>query len=293
MTAGARASTLAVALTLAALLQGCGLMSSSGPTEVARGEYYAAGKPEFDAFFIQLHQKQVELLSAPEEPQKARESLTRAVGLTRDASDDSFRERLTREVRLLADRGLRLRLEVPEPSEALDASATLHASDASTLTPLREALPQGATRLVRSRNRMQATKVALEKLRVQAIRLEGSVDEAFRVEGPWKRDEVRKNLADAQKMITLMLSRAKDVLEVDQTLLALVAQAATSDPSVGTLPPPDPTATEDEPRVKPARRSAPRPLPASKPAAAKPRADDEAPPAPRPTQGSAPAEIEP
>lgn len=297
-----RALTGAAALTfaLAAVLPGCSSwLGSSGPSQVARGEYYAAGKPEFDAFFIALHQKQVQLLAAPEEPQKARQSLTQAVGLTPDASDDSLRERLGQEARKLSNQGLRLRLEAPEPSDKLDASATLHASDTSTATPLREALPRDATRLVRSRNRMLATKAELEKLRVQGIALEGSVDQAFRVDGPWKRDEVRKNLADGQKMITLMVSRAQEVLDIDQRLLALVTQAATSDPSVGKVP--TYTEPDDEPRERPSRggrHHAPRPAagtrpaPAAKPPSASARSDDEA-PAPKPTQGSAPAEIEP
>lgn len=288
-------------LLLAAAQTACAALGSSGPSQVARGEYYAAGKPEFDAFFIALHQKQVELLAAPSELQSAREGITRALGLTAEASDDSLRERLGQEVRRLGNQGLRLRLEAPEPSEKLDASATLHTSEPSVASPLREALPRETTRLVRSRNRMLAAKAQLEKLRVQAIQLEGAVDEAFRLEGPWKRDEVRKNLADGQKMITVMASRAQEVLDTDQKLLALVTQAATSDPSVGKVPayvppPSEPEETSRRPRAAGARPGSPaRPAAAAKPAPAttpKPRADDES-PAPRPAQGSAPAEIEP
>lgn len=293
------------ALVLLLGLSGCAL-GSGGPSQVARGEYYAAGKPEYDAFFIELHQKQVDLLSAPAEPKSARDGLTRPLSLTADASDDSLRERLGQEVRKLSNQGLRLRLEVPEPNgEALDASATLHTSDPSAATPLREALPQSTTRLVRSRNRMLATKAALEKLRVAGIRLEGGVDEAFRIEGPWKRDEVRKNLEDGQKMITIMLSRAQEVFDVDQKLIALISSTATSDPSVGKVPAYTPPAAEESDE-KPSRRgnarssgarpTSPRPVPAAKPAgtpAPRPREGDDAAAAPKPTQGSAPAEIEP
>jgi hypothetical protein len=299
-----RAITQAASLALALTVAGCGLFASTGPTQVARGEYYAAGKPEYDAFFIELHQKQVELLAAPSEPKKAREGLTQATGLMPDASDESLRERIQQELRKLGNQGLRLRLEAPAPTSTLDASATLHASDTTTATPLREVLPRDTTRLVRSRNAMLAAKAALEKLRVKGIQLEGGIEQAFRVDGPWKRDEVRRNLADGQKLITLMQSRAQEVFDEDQRLIDLVTAAATSDPSVGRVPvyaapaPPDDSVPK-VPKRGPRGHGAPRPAAAQTPAtsgkppgaAAKPR-DDEA-PAPKPTQGTAPAEIEP
>jgi hypothetical protein len=300
---------LLVSLALAcSCLSGCGLLAPSGPSDVARGEYYAAGKPEFDSFFIVLHEKQVQLLGAPGEPADARKNLTQIVGLAPDASDDSLKERLAQELKKLAGQGLRVRLDVPAPSPTVDASATLYASETNTATPLRSALPQEATRLVRSRNRLLDSKTELEKLKVMGITLEGKVDASFRTDGPWKRDEVRKNLADGQKLITLMQARAQDVVDLDQKLLALLTDVASTDPNLGTTPAYAPPPTDESP--KPGRRAvatrpapapaarpngaAPpaKPAPASKPAP-KPRGDDDAPSAPKPTQGNAPAEIEP
>ena len=105
-----------------------------------------------------------------------------------------------------------MRLEVPPPSDAVDASAMLFASDTDTATPLRAALPQEATRLVRSRNRMLDSTSELEKLSVMGITLEGSVDSSFRTDGPWKRDEVRKKWR-CPKLITLMKSCADVVID--------------------------------------------------------------------------------
>jgi hypothetical protein len=287
-----------------ALVSGCGLLAPSGPSDVARGEYYPAGKPEFDSFFIVLHEKQVQLLGAPSEPAEARKNLTQILGLTPDASDDSLKERLVQELKNLAGQGLRVRLDVPPPSVAVDASATLYTSDTSTATPLRTALPREATRLVRSRNRLLDGKAELEKLNVMGIMLEGKVDASFRTDGPWKRDEVRKNLADGQKLITLMQARAQEVVDLDQKLLALLTDVANTDPNLG-QPPASPSAADDAPkpaRRGPAARPAPagksnaaapasKPIPVAKPAP-KPR-DDDAPAAPKPTPGNAPAEIEP
>jgi hypothetical protein len=289
------------------LTSGCSLLAPKGPSEVARGEYYAAGKPEFDSFFIELHDKQVALLAAPAEPSDARKNIAQAVGLTPDASDDSLSERLSQELKKLAGQGLRVRLDVPEPSPALDASATLFASETSTSTPLRSALPQEATRLVRSRNRLLATKAELDKLQVSGITLDGSIDQAFRTDGPWKRDEVRKNLSDGQKLITLMQARAQEVVEQDQKLLKLLASSASTDASLGKTPvyvPPPPADDGAKPSKRPggsrstpaaaakpvAAAPVPKAAPAAKPAG---KHDDDAAPAPKPVQGNAPAEIEP
>ncbi len=284
------------------LCSACSVFSPKGPSDVARGEYYAAGRPEFDSFFIVLHEKQVQLLAAASEPRDARQGLTAAVGLTPDASDDALATRLTQELKKLANQGVRVRLEVPPPSaSALDASATLHTSDTQAPSALRAALPQEATRLVRSRNRMLATRAELEKLRVMGITLDSSVDRAFRTDGPWKRDEVRQNLDDGQKVITVMQLRAQEVAEIDAKLLALLGTVATTDASLGQTiadpPPPEPEPNKSHrngaragSKTRPASASRPAP-----PAAAKPpvkRADDDA-PAPKPAQGSAPAEIEP
>lgn len=289
-------SLKAALLVTASLLGACSVFGSSKPTAVAKGEYYSAGKPTFDSFFIRLHELQVELLAAPGEPQRARSDATESLGLTVEASDESLAQRLREELSKLQQQGLRVRLEVPE-SPAPDASATLHTSESAAASPLRKSLPEQATRLVRSRNRMQAIADELDALRVTGITLEGNVDTEFRVDGPWKRDEVRRNLGDGQKLITLMQARAKEVHQRDIQLLALLSSAATTDANLGKVAayvPPPPPSEEAKPARRAATRSSAPAKPASAPAAPappKPRDDEAA--APKPVQGNAPAEIEP
>jgi hypothetical protein len=228
--------------------------------------------------------------------------LTAAAGLGAEASDESLKARLEQELQKLAAQGLRVRLEVPEASSATDASATLHTSESANRSPWRATLPREATRLVRSRNRMVATREQLDRLRVVGIQLEGYVEPTFRVEGPWKKSEVTKNLEDGQKLITLMSARAQEVEKQTTALLTLLAQAASTDPRLGartTLPPAEPVPAPVKASRRPAAAASPgskaagkQPAPASKPAVTKPRGDDDA-PAPKPVQGNAPAEIEP
>ena len=297
----------ALVLSLAMAL-GCSVLKPQGPSEVARGEYYAAGKPQFDRFFIELYELQVALAKAPDDPTAARKALTDLLGLPVEASDDSLHERLTQEARKLVGLGLRLRLDIPESSTKEDASATLYASETTTSTPLRATLPEQATRLVRSRNQMLKAKTRLDALAVLGIQLDGSVDATFHTDGPWKRDEVRTNLSDAQKVITLMQARAQEVRDKDDKLLGQLVSAASTDGNLGKLPA-APALPPPEETAKPTRRggtaprasgatAAPRgattPPPAVPPKAPPKRGgDDEAPAAPKPTQGSAPAEIEP
>jgi len=289
------------------LMSGCSLFAPKGPSVVARGEYYSAGKPEYDAFFISLHDKQVQLLAAPEAPKTAKKNLAQALGLTADASNDSLSRELGQELNKLAAQGLRVRLDAPPASSTLDASATLYTSDTSTSTPLRSLLPEVATRLVRSRNHMLASKSELDKLRVTGITLEGQIDQAFRVDGPWKRNEVRKNLADGQKVITLMQARAQEIADDDTQLLAVLTSSANTGENLGkSTAYASPAAPGDEP-TKPGKRAAPhagapaparasaaaKPAPATKPAGKRGGEDDGASAPKPPTQGSAPAEIEP
>jgi hypothetical protein len=301
--------SLRLSLLLSVALLGCSAFGPTGPTAVARGEYYAAGKPEFDSFFIELHRLQVELNSANAEPRAVRQSLALSAGLGPEASDESLKNRLEQELKKLAGQGLRLRLEVPEVAGTADASATLHTSESSQASAWRSSLPRDATRLVRSRNRMFAARDQLERLRVAGIQLEGSIDPTFRVDGPWKKSEVRRNLEDGQKIITLMSARTKDVEAEDTKLLRLLAEAANTDSSLGksyapALPPAEPAAAPAKPGKRPPAAKSPgpkaptppqaaKPAPVSKPSASpKPRSDDDA-PAPKPVQGNAPAEIEP
>ena len=138
MGSNAIVSLKAALLVTLTLVSGCSLFASKGPSEVARGEYYSAGKPEFDSFFIVLHEKQVELLAAPQEPRGAKNSPN--LGLAPDASERP-EGALAQELQKLAGLGYACG-STGRPRLHARASATLFASDTSSATPLRAALPQ-------------------------------------------------------------------------------------------------------------------------------------------------------
>ena len=104
-----------------------------------------------------------------------------------------------------------------------------------------------------------------------------------------------------------MQARAQEVIDLDQKLLALLVEVASTDPNLGKAPAYVPPAPDDE-APKPGKRvpgarptPTPRPAPATtgaKPVAAAapkptPKSGSDEAPAPKPVQGNAPAEIEP
>ena len=289
------------------------------PSAVAQGEYYSSGNPAFDEFFIKLHGYQVELASAPDDAQKARADFTKNLGLGSDAADDQIEIRVKEEAQKLASSGQRMKVELPpepkEPAEQAPEQPSVAVRTTKSAVGNGEAFVTGVqtstTKLLRIRNRMRSGHKELERLRVKGIELDGQIDTAFRLESPWKRDEVRENIADGQKIVTLMIARADEVEALSDKLLKVVAQAATTDDKLGSVvqaptPPPEASAAEasnekpksgkanKKPGQKPARPAAkPRPAAAPKPAAAAGNGG-EAPPPPKPAAAeAAPKEFEP
>jgi hypothetical protein len=289
-------------------LAGCGLFVSSSPSAVAQGNYYASGNAEFDAFFIALYRLQVELAKAPERPSNARTALATRLGLNRAAPTEQILARAKEEATRLRNANVFMKLELPPASSAEPGTevATLRTSESPASEAdkalLRE-LESSTTELLRVQSVMAAKKRALDQLRSQAVTIETQVDTAFRLEGPWKRSEVRENLSDAQKLITLMNSRTdevakeasklldplREVLDTDDGRLSRRAEPVASEPVPDAKPAPK--------KSKPATKTAPRSAPAAtkpaapKPAPAAPASDsDEVPSAPKaPPPPAAPA----
>ena len=61
-----RASRFALMFALclgASSLTGCALFGGGGPSTVAQGKYYSSGNPQYDQYFIELYELQVQMLS--------------------------------------------------------------------------------------------------------------------------------------------------------------------------------------------------------------------------------------
>jgi hypothetical protein len=297
-TAISLALSLGVALGACTLLPGCAAFGMGGPSTVAQGKYYSSGNADYDQFFIRLYQLQVEMENAPRVPDNERQGLAQALELSPETPADGVSSRIHEEAQKLGHTGVRMRLEQnPSLDKPEAASATIRA----TIRPKDDAsaalithIETSATNLLRNVSQMKAAEVELGKLELDEINLDAEVPNAFAKAHLGKQSEVKQNLADGQKLITLMKARGQEVMGQSEELLAAIAKAVNTDD--GSLsapaPTPEPAAANEETKkpkahAKPhAATSAATPgaapaLPKPKPAAAKPSAaDDEAPPKP-------------
>jgi hypothetical protein len=290
-----RALTVAAWLGAAALAPGCAVFGGGGPSNVAQGKYYSSGNPQYDEFFIELYQLQLKMADSPRVPDAERQSLAQALTLSPETPTDGVADRLHEEAEKLSRSGIRMRLEqTPSEDKPENASATIRASarpkdEASAA--LISKVETSATNLLRTTSEMKAALGLLAKLEVNAINLDADVPKAFIAAHVGKQSEVKKNLADAQKLIVLMKARGDQVRTQCEELLARLAKAVDTDDGSLSAPQPEPASlapsTANEPKkgakahAKPkAAPSAAAPSAAAKPkpaAPAKPASEDEAP----------------
>ncbi len=306
----ARALAVSACLASAAVLPSCAVFGGGGPSQVAQGKYYSSGNPQYDEFFIALYQLQVEMADAPHVPDTERQSLAQALGLSPETPADGVTERLREEALKLNRTGVRMRLEQSAPPDKPEtASATIRATyrpkDAASAGLLVK-VETSATNLLRTATSMKAAEVLLGKLEVEAINLDADVPKAFAKARVGKKGEVKKNLADAQKLITLMKARGDDVRAQCEALLTAIAKAVNTDDGSLSAPPPESANPEPpkpadadakkapKPHAKPKAASstpaarAPAPAPKPKPPSPKPAAGDDDAPA-KPAAPSKPA----
>jgi hypothetical protein len=249
-----RLGTAARLLVLALLALPACLFSSTGPSLVGQGKKYSSGDPTFDEFFVTLHGHQVEMKKAPGMEKEIRKRLAGELKMEQGVSATLLTKKISKLATQLADAGTGLKLEVPqavdEDAADEDDDAPSKASPVSLKTAGRE--PQGEEQVfVRAVERaargefkllarMDKRKRQLEKLRGTVAVLDSQLDSAFRLGGPKKKSEVRKNLQDANALIPLMIARADDVGGNARKFLKKLEEVVSTDKGQFAAPPPPP-----------------------------------------------------
>ena len=114
--------------------------------------------------------------------------------------------------------------------------------------------------------RMERRKKQLEKLKATSVALDAQVDSTFRLGGPKKKSEVRKNLQDANTLIPLMIARADDVGGNSKKFLKKLEEVANTDKGQFAAPSPPPAVpVEPEPLPAPGSTAPTAPSPAPAP----------------------------
>jgi len=290
-------TALATALSASALLfgtlPGCSVFASHGPSTVAQGKYYASGEPYYDEFFIALYMSQLGMGEAPRVPETERRNLLQILKLPPETPAAEIEHPLREEALKLSRAGVHLRLDQRLSANPEMASVELRSNARPKENPSAALLAQvetSATNLLRSSGEMKAGEAALGKLEVMTITLDASVERAFAQSHFGKQAEVKKNLADAHRLIALMRARAGEVRGASEQLLSVLSKAVNTDdgslgPAGGEAPSepaveagkPDsakkPTAKPAHPKLAPATHAKPAPAadgdtPAKPPAAA-------------------------
>jgi hypothetical protein len=231
-TAATLLATAAAPATLVVLATqpGCFLFGSPGPSSVGQGHKYVAGNPDYDQYFSQLYDLQVEMAKAPDSEKAIRTKLAKTLGIDADASASMLARKVKKEAEKLEKRGVGLKVTVPEDddeeSPKLEVSGGKLAGDAKTFADAVKDAIEHETKLAAQ---MKKSRRLLDQLRAQAIPLNANIDTVFRKGGLSKKAEVKKNLKDADSMITLMVARADQVTDTAGDTAKRLTDAITTD----------------------------------------------------------------
>ena len=269
---GRRLSSAVKALILAALLGAA--CARTDTTTVARGEYYAAGHPDYDEFFVTLYRFQLETAEVLKEEQNARAELARGLGAKGD-KPKQLSPLLKQRADELERQGVKVVLTTAQPP-TIEITGEPPEEQQMFLKALRDS----TTRLGKVAASTTSNE-AVDQLSTRVAELERRSESAFHSEGEGKITEVKSNLNDAQKLLVLISDSRKKLSQSSSELLSAIGQ------TFAAPPPPPPPVVEEEPKPKPKKRAprrssapapkqasapAPAPAPAPKPAAPKPAA---------------------
>ncbi len=208
-----------VALGVICLAAASGGCVQKDTTPVARGEYYAAGKPDYDEFFVKLYRHQLDTANALKLERAARDELARAVGAAPAAKPSELGENLKKVVGELEQSGVEVTLpNATAGAPELEVKGEPKSEQAAQLEAIR-----AATRKLRSVEQLaREGATELDSLRTRSIELDREVDRVFWTDGAGKRSEVKNNLSDARELIALMSDSRKGVGQSSTELLALL-----------------------------------------------------------------------
>ncbi|MEI9942310.1 MAG: hypothetical protein WDO69_34265 [Pseudomonadota bacterium] len=287
---------------------GCAVFGSHGDSTVAQGKYYASGDPYYDQFFVDLYLLQVGMVEAPQIPQAELQRLTQLLQLEPPVTPAMIELSLHEEALKLSRAGVHLRLDQNLATGApADARTTIRSNARPKENPAAALLANvetSSTNLLRFLSAMKQKEEALGQLDQLTIRLDAGVDRAFSQSPVGKISEVKRNLADAHKLIPLMRARAEQLrTSTEQLLAALTHGIDTDDGSIGPPITAEPlkgeSAHEPDAASDASKKAAGKPHPKAKPASAAPAprtkpseaaADSDAPAKPRaaPAKAAAP-----
>ena len=208
----------------------CVTSCASGPTPVSQGQLYQPGVPEYDAFFVRLHDLQETVLGAPAERENPRKALASELGLEPKASVELIVKQLAKRIAEVRKHGSTLSIKLiglDEGAEESDAvvSSINPAGNAET-TPFTRALDQSAKQAVKLAVKLRSARRDAERLQAGVSRLESDLDARFKLLGPARANDARRNLVDARTRLPTLARGVESVERDNKELVDLLAKAA-------------------------------------------------------------------
>jgi hypothetical protein len=201
---------------------GCQFFAHPGPSDVAQGRYFSSGNPDYDTFFVELYHLQVELKDAPEQVAEPRQELAKSLDVGLDA--DVIKEALGKRAAELGGKQVKLTVARGTDSDkpvSLKVTGSPAGDDAEFVKTLEQAL----AKIGELESTIGGWQKSLDALPKQETELTDGFGAAFASAPPGKRADVKKNLTDAQKIIELLVARAKDAEHANAELLGAVVAA--------------------------------------------------------------------
>jgi hypothetical protein len=212
-------------------LAGCGVLSTAGPTKVARGQRYASGVASYDRFFEQLHELQTRMHAAVKDEERVRKELSEALGLEPDASRSLIERRVQKGTEQLTENRVGIKLELiglDREDQEGDARVTTEGTTNERDAKFVEAIESGAKASARLVVQMRDVKKRARRLSALLPTLETSVDAEFRLLGPARKSEVRRNLYDAKLLLPLIADLSDEVSGETMKLVAALEHVSST-----------------------------------------------------------------
>lgn len=226
-----RSNWLLITLTIT-LSSGClPRKAPAEPTPVARGLRFSSHNAAFDAFFADLHDLQVQMMSLPERERNLRKELAQALKIDDGATTNLLSERAGTMAQGFRTKGAQLKLDIEglEAVDEADTSAQMRVS--GSLDPDGLHYAEAITRTVRAElkllARLNALQQTLQRMSARSNVLEGEVERAF-ASDPARAPEVRRNLGDSKLMISMMDEKRVDLAVEVRRVVERLASAATT-----------------------------------------------------------------
>jgi hypothetical protein len=190
-----------------------------GPAKVAQGQLYRTGNPDFDGYFQDVHQQQVDAATWDDDEKTARKPLATALELPPDAPDVSLVQGTYEASTKVAKQPGSLRLDLDGTN--VHVSTNGGASDSPVFRGVEDSSHQELERA----KKLHAVEPKIDALVKQGNDLTGKVKDAFAKYGPTRQNEVTSELNASIAALSALKTRVQSEARGSEDFVADLERA--------------------------------------------------------------------